>query len=374
MFHGILKAMSLLQLVKLLEKSQWEKPNFVIPDKPILSRYNLQTMQAPKGDFETRSSGTTGIPVIIQKSYLSRLWWMATNLRATIWAKRDVRLTMAEIKANCKKETRPSWGDVYQILSMIDYPLVGPINQPTGPSYLHPIDGDLNAWLEQIQPHYLFIYPSALDTLNLSKLTQLRGIGTTGETLYQQHPLVTDLYSSEEVGTIAIQCPDNSDFYHVMENIIVEILDDMDQPADVGRVVVTDLVSPYMHRYDIGDYAERGFCDCGRGLPSIKKILGRRRNRIIMPDGSRRWPRVGSLSFRQIAPIRRYQIIQKSISELVLKLEVEKLLTPEQENALKSLMLSKLEFPFTIELVYVEKFPPGKFEDFICEIPQQGQI
>ena len=41
-------------------------------------------------------------------------------------------------------------------------------------------------------------------------------------------------------------------------------------------------------RYEIGDYAEVGpTCDCGRTLPVLTRILGRDRNRLVMPNGER---------------------------------------------------------------------------------------
>lgn len=149
-------------------------------------------------------------------------------------------------------------------------------------------------------------YPSILETIDLKALRRLKAIKTTGETLQKRDPLIADMYSSEEVGMIAIQCPDCPEAYHVMENILVEILDEKDQPTNVDRVILTDLTSHYLHRYDIGDYVEIGQCSCGGGLQTIKKILGRRRNRVVLPDGSSHWPRIGSLQFRDIAPIRRF--------------------------------------------------------------------
>ncbi len=173
------------------------------------------------------------------------------------------------------------------------------------------------------------------------------------------------MYSSEEVGTIAIQCPDNPEVYHVMENIIVEILDENNLPTNVGRVVITDLTSSYLYRYDIGDYAEIGECSCGRGLQTLKKIIGRRRNMVVLPDGSRHWPRIGSTEFRTIAPIRRFQAVQIDATTLEMRLVVDNHLTKNQEDALCKLIHHFIGHPFEIHFTYVDEFPPGKFEEFV---------
>jgi phenylacetate-CoA ligase len=204
--------------------------------------------------------------------------------------------------------------------------------------------------------------------LDLAALPRLKGIRTTGETLYRKHPLVADTYSAEEVGTIAIQCPDNSDAYHVMENVVVEIVDEEGRPASAGRVIVTDITSSYIHRYDIGDYAEFGECFCGRGLQTLRRILGRRRNMAVMPDGSKQWPRVGALEFRSVAPIRRYQAVQTSRTSVELRLVVDQPLSTDQERAVTGLVRKWMSHPFDVVLVYVEGFPAGKFEEFVCRV------
>ena len=100
-----------------------------------------------------------------------------------------------------------------------------------------------------------------------------------------------DRYSSEEVGYIALQCPDH-DWYHVVEPaVIVEIVDDDGQPCAVGqpgRVLVTSMINPAMPmiRYELGDLAEWGpDCDCGITWPVIHEIHGRLRRYITSPSG-----------------------------------------------------------------------------------------
>ncbi len=349
--------MNLLELLKTLERTQWEKRDYPPLKGPVLTRYDLQKMQPPPGDYVSITSGSTGIPVEVQRTNLSKLWYNATNLREALWHKRDLSLSFAVIRPFIKKEfTLPQWGSAFSLLGR------------TGPVHAHPVQGDINRWLQKIQPGYLLTYPSILETIDLSALKQLKGIKTTGEMLSYKNSLIVDTYSTEEVGTIAIQCPDDPENYHVMENIVLEILDEQDRPAKAGRVIVTDLTSRYLYRYDIGDYAEWGECHCGRGLQTIKKLLGRKRNLVVLPDGSSHWPRIGSKEYRKIAPIKRFQAVQTDRTTLELRLIAERPLTREEEYALRKEVQYWIGYPFEVRFLYLDEFPSGKFEEFICQV------
>ena len=76
-------------------------------------------------------------------------------------------------------------------------------------------------------------------------------------------------------------------------------------------------------RYEIGDYAEVGDpCPCGRGLPVLRRILGRKRNTCLLPDGSRRWPSLSadelSADLTSFPPIQQFQLVQRSLQSIEL--------------------------------------------------------
>lgn len=107
---------------------------------------------------------------------------------------------------------------------------------------------------------------------------------------------IIDVYSSAEGGVIAIECPD-SGLYHIQSEIVlVEILREDGTPCstgEVGEVVVTPLygyATPLL-RYRSGDFVEKGpRCSCGRSLPTIKRIAGRREHMFTFDDGTSRLP------------------------------------------------------------------------------------
>src|SRR6185437_16003324 len=165
-------------------------------------------------------------------------------------------------------------------------------------------------------PHYLLSYPSNSRALaryaqrEKIRLPGLRAVHTYGEPLTPDVreacreawgvPAI-DVYSCEELGFVALQCPRHEHYHVQSESVLVEILDEDGLPArpgEIGRVVLTSLHNFAMPliRYAIGDYAEVGApCPCGRGLPVIERLLGRRRNMVTLPDGRRAWPDVGAL-------------------------------------------------------------------------------
>lgn len=190
---------------------------------------------------------------------------------------------------------------------------------------------------------------------------------------------VTDLYSSQELGIIALQCPTSS-LYHIQaENVVVEILDEKGgacRPGEVGRIVITDLhnfATPLV-RYELRDYAEVGSpCSCGRGLPTLRRILGRKRNMLLLPNGQRRWPVVGFQRFREVMPsLKQYQLIQHSPQRIEVRLVVSGKVLVEQERALAHVIQKALGHPFNLQFKYqsmeLPRSPGGKFEEFICEV------
>jgi phenylacetate-CoA ligase len=125
-------------------------------------------------------------------------------------------------------------------------------------------------------------------------------------------------------------------------------------------------------RYEIGDYAEVGEpCACGRGLPVLKRILGRQRSFLVLPSGEKRFPEARMI-LTDIAPeIRQFQLTQKSLETIEVKLVAASPLTSAKESRVVQGLIEKFEHPFNYEFVYVDDIPRGangKFEEFISEV------
>ena len=142
------------------------------------------------------------------------------------------------------------------------------------------------------------------------------------------------MYSTQEVGYITLQCP-KSEHHHVQaEGVFIEILDDNGspcRPGEMGKVIATPLHNLAMPliRYDVGDYAEFGEpCPCGRGLPVLRRIMGRSRNLLRLPSGERIFPYFHDGLFREIAPVRQFQVVQIHPQRFDVRLVTERPLTP----------------------------------------------
>jgi phenylacetate-coenzyme A ligase PaaK-like adenylate-forming protein len=215
---------------------------------------------------------------------------------------------------------------------------------------LKPIS-ELQKWLEEKNPHYIHCLPSVFKQIDTSKISNFIDCKGTGE-------VGGRAYSSEECGIIALTCPDNPSVYHVMENQIVEVDSD-------GALIITTTSNKYIKRYKHGDHIEMGKCNCGRTLQTIKKIHGRVRNMMILPNGDKKWPLIGSLEYESFG-IKRFQMIQTKIDELELSIICEPL--GDRESELIEVVRKWIEYTINVVIKYVDEFPNYKFEEFVCKI------
>jgi len=359
---------------------------------PLLSRRELQAnfddlkcrTIPPHGNVgEATTTGSTGTPVRVLKTELCLLLWDVFTLRDEIWQRRDLGAKLAMIRHGMPEGEFPNWGRATTGLAA------------TGPLVVLGIEHDVEsqlAWLQRQQPAYLMTHPSLLAELlkqssrQGTRLESLREVRTFGEpvtaVLRAQCTEVwgvpiTDAYSSNELGYIALQCPGHEHYHVQAEGLLVEVLDDQGnacKPGDLGRVVVTTLHNFAMPlvRYDIGDYAEPGGpCPCGRGLPVLRRIVGRTRNMLVTAEGKRFWIGLGSGTIPQLAPIVQYQFVQTQLDHVEARLVVSAPLTAAQEQAVRARVMVQLPAGFSVSLAYCDAIPrgvTGKFEDFLSEL------
>jgi phenylacetate-CoA ligase len=136
---------------------------------------------------------------------------------------------------------------------------------------------------------------------------------------------VIDILSSAEAGIIAIQCPESGKYHIQSEIVLAEILDADGNPCgpgEVGELVVTPLynyATPLI-RYRSGDFAIAGLpCPCGRTLPTLKRIEGRREHRFVFPDGTRRLPSIDRVRISELLGHDEWQLVQTSADATVLR-------------------------------------------------------
>ena len=361
---------------------------------PILTRDDLQNQQIISNAIPpehgrtavTQTSGSTGQPVKLVGTQQVNAVWEAITVRDHLWHKRDFSGKLAVIRYNPSLDV-PAEG----LFSHHWGPATAHLFR-TGPSMTFSVDFDIDRqldWLVQHNPEYLLTYPSNLQALVErseelgKKAARLKEVRTISETVSPElraacltswGAKLVDSYTSEEVGYIALQCPENNQYHIQSENVLVEILDDQGNPCapgETGRVVITSLhnyATPLI-RYEIRDYAEVGEpCSCGRGLPVIRRVIGRQRNMLLLPNGERRWPITGFTRYHEVAPIRQFQFIQHSLEKIEMRFVSARKITSAEQQQLAEIINQSLGHPFSIQFSPMERIQRGvggKYEEFI---------
>lgn len=371
------------QRMPILTRSDFQGKEALISTAKIPAPYQVT------GNIAT--SGSTGQPIRVSTTNLTQFLWNAFTLREHQWHDLDFSQKFSAIRYLNQKAagypdgaTLPDWGPPTTLLYR------------TGPCSV--LDSKTTTvqqqweWLTRQQAVYFVTYPSILAELIQHSIEakqpppELREIRLFGEAVDEDvltlcretwNIPITDTYSANETGPIAHQCPSHPHYHVQAENLLVEILNDRDQPCapgEIGRVVLTTLhnfATPLL-RYAIGDYAEAGpACPCGRGLPVLRRILGRVRNILTLPNGEKRWPALNWGKLSRIAPLVQYQLIQKTLHHIEAHLVVREKVTAEQENQMREALAEAFGESFEFTFHYpdsIERSPTGKFEDFKSEL------
>ena len=339
---------------------------------------------------EASSSGSTGRPITVYATDYVTLLWQAFTLREHFWHRRDLAGKLCAIRHQPDGGAMPPGGD-----RLTGWGPSTDIAYRSGPCSMLNIKASIREqadWLVREDPDYLLTYPTSVfellrffreHGLSLPRLRELRTFSeaTPADLRNVAREVwgvrVVDMYSAREVGYIALQCPDHEHYHAQSENLMVEILNESGArcgPGEIGRVVVTTLHNFAMPliRYDIGDYAEVGApCPCGRGLPVLKRILGRVRNMLTLPNGERHWPSLHADVIHKVAPILQQQVVQVGLNALEIRLVVARPLTREEGTALAEHTCASLRHRFSIAFLYfkdIPRGPTGKFEEFVSEL------
>lgn len=334
------------------------------------------------------TSRTTGGAVALRATAVTQTLWHAMTLREHAWHARDLNAKLAAIRHVPPGEAAPPTGKTLAGWGPATRPLAP--DAPAAVLSVRSSTAEQVDWLLREQPAYLMAFPTVVAGIarELARRGQtlpgLRALRTTSEQLGEDTRALCrevlgveleDVYSCEEVGYIAMQCP-GTEHYHVMsERLIVELVREDGAACEVGepgRVVVTDLhnfATPLL-RYDLGDYAEWGEpCACGRGLPTLARIRGRRRNLLAYPDGRTVWP-VFTVACREAAHYEVMQLVQGEDLGLTVRLVLGpgRTLTPRDRGALTAALHGALGHPFAVAFEVIDELarsPGGKLEELV---------
>lgn len=356
-----------------------------------------QAVQLPAGSLPLgtvpldtlHTSGTTGIPIDVPQTNVTQTWWAAFTLRDLHWCGIDPRGRLAAIRpSGWRSDVRggissENWGE--RLDSVVH----------TGPSHLMDIVEDPReqlAWLRRIQPDYLLSYPSNLEALSslllesgdtIPKVRAIQSIGETAtettqdriERAFGVRPRNT--YSACEAGYIASPCPDHQGLHVHAENVVLELLDadgNPCQPGEAGRVVLTTLHNfrfPFI-RYDIDDEAEwaDSACPCGRGLPLLRRVRGKRRPMLRLPTGRLKNAAGLAIALRHIGGFHQYQVLHRATGAVRLRVVPDATWTFEHSARLERAIHDFFEAPIAVQVepaAVLERSRGGKLIDFVVE-------
>jgi len=177
-----------------------------------------------------------------------------------------------------------------------------------------------------------------------------------------------DQYASSEGAPFIFECK-NKNMHLELQSGVFEVLDDDDNPSMEGRLVVTSFTTygTPLIRYDIGDRIELSdtTCTCNNKNPIVKQILGRIDDYIYSSETGK--INLGNISntLKGVNGIVKFQVIQKQLDKIVVKVVVDKEQYSEkhQKQFLKN-WVDRVGKSMKIDLEFVDDIPvanSGKF-------------
>jgi phenylacetate-CoA ligase len=191
-----------------------------------------------------------------------------------------------------------------------------------------------------------------------------------------------DRYGTRELGGVACECEAHTALHASVDNNYIEILQDLEGeehalPGEVGHIVVTNLNNygmPFI-RYsieDMGAWSATERCACGRELPLMDLVQGRRIDMFRTRDGRAVWGGFASPLFG-MEGVRQFQLIQKSYDLVVARIVKNgELDAARLDEIVRTVHIAlgdqvKVEFEFPDEIPLLDS---GKYRYAISEVAE----
>lgn len=184
------------------------------------------------------------------------------------------------------------------------------------------------------------------------------------------HTKVYDQYASSEGAPFIFECV-NRKLHLELQSGVFEVLNENDQPASSGRLVVTSFTNEGtpLIRYDIEDSIvledENVHCDCGNHNPLVKEILGRIDDYVYSPETGK--INLGNISntLKDTKGIIQFQVIQDELNEInILVVRDDRDYNQKVEEKFIHNWRERVGNKMKIEINYVNEIPTeasGKF-------------
>ncbi|MGI6415820.1 MAG: phenylacetate--CoA ligase family protein [Thermoguttaceae bacterium] len=198
------------------------------------------------------------------------------------------------------------------------------------------------------------------------------------------HAPVFETYGSREFMLMGAECDRHEGLHLAAENLLLEIVDDDGLPTpagEEGNVVITDLFNygmPFI-RYVNGDRAVAGFtdCACGRGLPVLRRVVGRQLDVVTTPDGRRIPGEFFVYVLKDFASVRRFQVLQDRPGRIEIKLAVNDRWSAKDQSLLERQVRPQVGSAVELLLSEVDEIAltgVGKLQVVRNTCPQNGRM
>ena len=334
--------------------------------------------------FRRSTSGSTGIPFVFYKDPKSMEIMDAIQYRNYAWINIDIGYRQARF-----------WGHPLNKISNTKIKIIDWLinRRRLSPFHLDEKTFQLNIKkIENFKAQYLYGYAQSIfqfsqyyynKKIDLSYLG-LKGIILTGEMIFpNQIKMVKSVFGCEvveeygctEIGIIGFKCGFGN--MHLMENLLVESIREKTD-IGAGNVVVSELYGelfPFI-RYQIGDRGNVSTkeCECGRELPILENLSGRKDDFIRCPNGKLTDPYVLEYIIdnmpKKYGAILQFRIIQKKI-DLLEVIFVAENVSGNIKNYIIHEFKTHLSDDMNVNIDFIPEFgkdPSGKIRCFVSEI------
>ncbi|MFC1550460.1 phenylacetate--CoA ligase family protein [Candidatus Neomarinimicrobiota bacterium] len=236
--------------------------------------------------------------------------------------------------------------------------------------------------INNYKPDLIAGYTNALDVFasflvrNNIKIHSPKGIVGSSEMMFNHQrerierafkTKVHNCYVSGEVKHIAGECEQRDCMHISCEHIYLEIVDEFGDPCPVetpGQILVTDLTNyafPLI-RYkidDLGTLSDKQ-CECGRGLPLLKELIGKNSSVTIGQNGVRvvggYWTDLLEYKFQGIE---KFQVRQDSNKNFKLLLQVDEKFNQNKIELIMQNVQDNFGQLTKVSIQVMDKFPPA---------------
>jgi phenylacetate-CoA ligase len=253
------------------------------------------------------------------------------------------------------------------------------------------------AILQELQPEALYCYPSQLIRVAQYIIeNNIRGINPQLITLHSENsqPRMREtirkcfgvnpvsIYGAREFGTVAWERrTNNCRGLHINADLLyVEIIDPDSRQrvgeGETGNIVITDftnLARPLI-RYDTGDVATATYkrCGCGMSFPVIKEIHGRSGETVVLPSGEEHTLDFGvNRLIGAIDVVEQYQIVVTAQNSSIIRIKTAGNVKIDESELITKIgercggIRSEIEYVASSD--YFARAPSGKFLEIIRE-------